>query len=283
MKRTALYPFLAAALTLVSTSFAAPDPNFHIYLCFGQSNMESGGRMDEQDKTVDKRFQVMADFDAANRGWEKGKWYHAIPPLAAKGSGICMVDYFGRTMVASLPENIRVGIIKVSVPGCKIELFEKDTYTNYAATVQSWMQNLIKAYHGNPYQYLVDQAKLGQKDGVIKGILLHQGESNAGDNEWPKKVKGVYDNLVKDLNLKPEEVPLLAGELVNADQQGRCAGFNAIMAELPKTLPNSHVISSAGCASNDRLHFNPAGSREFGKRYGEKMLTVLGHKIAESK
>ena len=169
------------------------------------------------------------------------------------------------------------------MPGCKIELFEKLTYTNYAATVQPWMKNLIKSYDGNPYQFLVDQAKVAQKDGVIKGILLPQGESNPYDHEWPNKVKGIYDNLIKDLNLKAEEVPLLAGETVHADQQGTCAGFNKIMAELPKRLPNSLVISSAGCTSNDRLHFNPAGSRELGKRYGEKMLALLGHPVAKHK
>ena len=113
-----------------------------------------------------------------------------------------MVDYFGRTLVAGLPENIRVGVVKVAVPGCKIELFQKDTYTNYAATVAPWMKNMIKAYDGNPYQFVVDQAKTAQKDGVIKGILLHQGESNPGDKEWPNKVKGIYQNLIKDLNLK---------------------------------------------------------------------------------
>jgi hypothetical protein len=194
-----------------------------------------------------------------------------------------MVDYFGRTLVAGLPENVRVGVIKVSVPGCKIELFEKDKFQTYLDGERDWMKNIVKGYGGNPYQYLVDMAKMAQKDGVIKGILLHQGESNAGDKEWPNKVKGVYDNLIMDLNLKPDEVPLLAGELVHADQQGRCAGFNQIMAELPKTLPNSYVISSAGCTTNDRLHFNSEGSREFGKRYGEKMLELLGHKAAESK
>jgi len=36
-----------------------------------------------------------------------------------------------------------------------------------------------------------------------------------------QEVKGIYDNLIKDLNLKAESVPLLAGELVNADQRGR--------------------------------------------------------------
>jgi hypothetical protein len=280
-KRTLLW--LSIFLAFGIKASADPDPNFHIFLCFGQSNMESGGRMNEADRTVDKRFRVMADFDAPNRGWEKGKWYDAVPPLAAKGRGICMVDYFGRTLVARLPENVRVCVIKVSVPGCKIELFEKDTFQTYLDGERDWMKNIVKGYGGNPYQYLVDMAKAAQKDGVIKGILLHQGESNAGDKEWPNKVKGVFDNLIKDLDLKPEEVPLLAGELVHADQEGRCAGFNKIMAELPKTLPNSHVISSAGCTTNDRLHFNSEGSREFGKRYGEKMLELLGYKAAEAK
>jgi len=284
MKMKLILLSLAALLAFGRSASADPDPTFHIYLCFGQSNMESGGRMEEMDRTVDKRFQVMADADATNRNWTKGKWYDAVPPLTAKGNGICLVDYFGRTMVAGLPENIRVGVIKVSVPGCKIELFEKDTYTNYLATAQSWMKNHVKRYDDNPYQYLVDLAKLAQKDGVIKGILLHQGESNPNDKEWPNKVKGIYDNLIKDLNLKPEQVPFLAGETVNADQQGKCAGFNEIMAELPKTLPNSHVVSSAGCAcSPDRLHFTSAGSRELGKRYGEKMLSVQGDQKAKSK
>jgi hypothetical protein len=283
MKMKLILLSLGAWLAFGPSALADPDPNFHIYLCFGQSNMESGGKMDEPDRTVDKRFQIMADADAANRGWTKGKWYDAVPPLAAKGNGICMVDYFGRTMVSNLPPNIRVGVIKISVPGCKIEMFEKEIYTNYVATAASWMQNHIKRYDNNPYQFLVDQAKLAQKDGVIKGILLHQGESNPNDHEWPNKVKGVYDNLITDLKLKPAEVPLLAGETVHADQQGKCAGFNEIMAKLPKTLSNSHVVSSAGCPSNDRLHFNSEGSREFGKRYGEKMIAVQGHQKIKSK
>ena len=211
--------FLAALLIITPKTFADPDPNFYIYLCFGQSNMESGGKMDTIDKTVDKRFQVMADFDNTRRGWKKGEWYDAVPPLTAKGSGICMIDYFGREMVANLPEKIRVGVIKVSVPGCKIELFEKDSFQKYLddAGTADWLRNAAKQYNGNPYQYLVDQGKAAQKVGVIKGILLHQGESNANDKEWTKKVKGIYDNIIKDLNLKPADVPFLAGECVNAD------------------------------------------------------------------
>jgi hypothetical protein len=269
---------IAALLSFTTNTFAAPDPNFYIFLCFGQSNMEGFPGVEQQDKQVDKRFQVLAAVDFSNMGRTKGNWYDAVPPLCRSSTGLCPADYFGRTMVANLPEKIRVGVVNVSVAGCKIELFEKETYKTYASTVASWMTNIIKIYDGNPYQYLVDMGKLAQKDGVIKGILLHQGESNSGDKQWPAKVKGIYDNLIKDLNLKAEEVPLLAGELVNN------AGMNSIIAELPKTLPNSYIISSKGCEGRpDRLHFTPAGYRELGKRYGEKMLSLLGYKITEPK
>jgi len=272
----------AALLSFTASAFAAPDPNFYIFLCFGQSNMEGDPRtIQDHDKTVDSRFQLLAavGFPSLNR--TKGKWYDAVPPLCRADSGLCPADYFGRTMVATLPKNIRVGVINVAVAGCKIECFDKDGYQAYVSTAEPWPKNIVKTYGGNPYQYLVDMGKLAQKDGVIKGILLHQGESNTGDPNWPKKVKGIYDNLIKDLDLKAKDVPLLAGEVVNADQRGQCADFNNILAKLPETLPNSYVISSAGCASLERLHFNSAGYRELGKRYGEKMLSLMGYKVAE--
>ena len=278
--KTRIGLFLLAALLCLATKAFAQDPNFYIYLCFGQSNMDGAGRIEEQDKTVDERFQVMAAIDAQNQGRKKGNWYPAVPPLCRGTGGLGPADYFGQTMVANLPKNIRVGVVVVAVPGCKIELFEKDNFKTYAATAPQWMTNFIKGYEGDPYHHLVNMAKLAQNDGVIKGILLHQGESNPNDKEWSNKVKGIYDNLIKDLDLKAEQVPLLAGETVNADQNGVCAGMNKIIVELPKTLPNSYVISSAGCAANfDRLHFSAAGQREFGKRYAETMLTAMGYKI----
>ena len=138
---------------------------------------------------------------------------------------------------------------------------------------------LRQAYGGNPYAYLVELAKIGQQAGVIKGILLHQGESNTGDINWPSKVKGVYDNLMKDLKLDPKKVPLIAGEMVHKDQGGKCASMNQIISTLPQTIPNSFIIPSQGCtAAKDSLHFNAQGYRTLGKRYAERMLFFLGYK-----
>jgi hypothetical protein len=274
-----------AALLLMNVNAFSQDTNFYVFLCLGQSNMEGFPGVEPQDKeSVDSRFQMLAavDFPAMDR--KKGNWYTAVPPLCRPSAGLCPADYFGRTMVSNLPANIKVGIVNVSIGGCKIELFQTDAYQAYVATAPNWMTNTIKTYSGNPYQHLVDMAKLAQKDGVIKGILLHQGESNTNDKEWPKKVKSIYDSLIKDLNLKAEEVPLIAGELMGADQKGSCSSMNRIIDTLPETIPTSHVVSSKGCIGRpDRLHFTPAGYRELGKRYAETTLPLLGYKVAEQK
>lgn len=266
-------------LLLVGQNIFSQDSNFHIYLSFGQSNMEGAAKIEAQDTVkVNNRFKVLESLDCPDLGRKKGKWYTAVPPLCRCNTGLTPVDYFGRTMVENLPENIKVGIINVAVGGCKIELFDKDNYQSYLTDVPDWMKNMVKEYDGNPYGRLVEMAKIAQKDGVIKGILLHQGESNTGDELWPKKVKVVYDNLLNDLNLDANSVPLLSGETVHEEQGGICASMNKIIAKLPVTIPSASVISSKGCSvASDNLHFNAEGYRTLGKRYAEKMLSLLGY------
>jgi len=276
---------LLAGLIFLNANAFSQDTNLFVFLCFGQSNMEGFPGIEEQDKgPVDARLQVLAAVDFPSVGRKKGNWYPAVPPLCRPSAGLCPADYFGRTLASSLPPNIKVGIINVSIGGCKIELFDKVTYQTYIASAPKWMTNTIATYGGNPYQHLVEMGKLAQKSGVIKGILLHQGESNTNDKEWPNKVKGIYENLLKDLNLNAEDVPLIAGELVNADQKGACASMNKIIDELPRTIPTAHVASSAGCTCRpDHLHFTPAGYRELGKQYAEQMLPLLGYQVSELK
>lgn len=278
---TKFYAFIL--ILVIAQKGFSQDKNFQIYLSFGQSNMEGAAKIEPQDTlNVDKRFQVLEAVNCPEIGREMGKWYTAKPPLCRCKTGLTLTDFFGRTMVENLPKNIKVGIVNVAVGGCKIELFDKDKYENYMTTAPDWMKGMVKEYDGNPYGRLVEMAKIAQKSGVIKGILLHQGESNTGDTLWTKKVKMVYDNLMKDLNLDPKKVPLLAGEVVNADQGGVCASMNEIIATLPQTIPNSYVISSKGCTDGpDNLHFDAAGYRQLGERYAEKMLSLVGKKGAK--
>jgi Carbohydrate esterase, sialic acid-specific acetylesterase len=265
-------------LLLFTASAHGQDKNFYIFLCFGQSNMEGFPGVPEQDKvSVNPRFQVLAAVDFPQLHRKKGHWYTAIPPLCRPSTGLCPVDYFGRTLVARLPADIKVGVVDVAVAGSKIEVFDEAACRSYAATAPVWMQRIIATYDGDPYQYLVALGREAQKAGVIKGILLHQGESNTNDRNWPDQVKAIYDRLLKDLNLKAADVPLLAGEVVAADQKGACASMNDIIAALPRTIPTAHVVSSAGCPCRpDHLHFTPEGYRELGQRYADVLLPLLG-------
>jgi len=279
MKKKLMF-LLFAGLLFSNVKVFSQDPNFYIFLCFGQSNMEGNARPEAQDSIVDPRFQVLEVVDCPNLNRTKGNWYPAVPPLSRCRTGLTPGDYFGRAMAEYLPKDKKVGVVNVSVAGCKIEIFDQTLYQSYLETAAAWMKSIANEYGGNPYAKLVEMGKLAQKSGVIKGILLHQGESNTGDTLWTKKVKVVYDNLIKDLNLNPKDVPLLAGEVVNADQGGVCASMNSIIATLPKTIPNSYVIPSNGCtAGRDRLHFNAEGYRKFGKRYAAKMLSLMGYNV----
>jgi hypothetical protein len=141
---------VAVFLTFATNASAEPDPNFYVFLCLGQSNMDGAGRIEQQDQTVDERFQVLAAMDMPKLDRKKEHWYPAVPPLCRATGGLGPADYFGRTLVAHLPQGVRVGVINVAIPGCKIELFEKDTFRTYAATAPSWMTNFINEYDGDP-------------------------------------------------------------------------------------------------------------------------------------
>ena len=269
-------------LMVASTSIikAEVDPNFYVYLCFGQSNMEGAARPEAQDlQSPGPRFLLMPAVDDAQRGRKMGEWCEATPPLCRPNNGLTPADYFGRTMIANLPENIKVGVIHVAIGGIRIEGFMPDSIANYAKNVApQWMKGMLQAYDNNHYERIVTLARKAQKDGVIKGILMHQGCSNTGDPQWDVKVKNVYDNLLGDLGLVPEQVPLLAGEVVQANGKGQCIGMNKQIQALPKTIHTSHVISSDDVTSGpDNLHFDAAGYRELGARYADKMLNLLGY------
>jgi len=258
-----------------------PDPNFYIYLCFGQSNMEGAARPEAQDiASPGPRFLLMPAVDDPQRGRKMGEWCEASAPLCRPNTGLTPADWFGRTMIKTLPENIRVGVIHVAIGGIHIQGFLPDSIKNYVKRAPGWMIPMLKAYNDNPYERLVTLAKKAQKDGVIKGVLMHQGESNTDDPKWASMVQQVYDHLLGDLQLKPEETPLLAGEVVIANGEGLCVRMNKQIDELPQTLHTSHVVSSVGCTNGpDKLHFDAAGYRELGTRYGEKMLELLGYQV----
>jgi hypothetical protein len=260
---------------------AEVDPNFYIYICLGQSNMEGNAQWEAQDVgNVDPRFQMLATCNFDNPKRTLGNWYTAECPIVSPVGKLGPTDYFGRTMVKELPDK-KIGVIAVAMGGSPIEMFDKDLYEQkYKDNYNEWWAQIARNYYGaNPYGRIIEMAKKAQEVGVIKGILLHQGESNNGDEKWPGMVKKIYKDMLSDLGLKAADVPIFVGETEYADMGGSCSWHNHVVAKIPEVIPTGHVVSAEGIPGNgvDPWHFSAAGYRTLGKRYAEKVLDVMNH------
>ena len=278
---------LFAIGVLLATNFMAAkadvDPNFHIYLCFGQSNMEGNAQWEDVDNEVDSRFQMLATTNFDNPKRTMGNWYTANCPIVSPMGKLGPTDYFGRTMVAAMPTNVKIGVVAVAMGGSPIEMFDKDKYEQKLKdNPTEWWAQLSKNYYGsNPYGRLIEMAKKAQESGVIKGILLHQGCSNCGNPEWPNMVKKIYNDMLADLNLNAEDVPLFVGETEYENMGGGCSSHNTVVAKIPSVIPTGRVVSAEGIPGNgtDAWHFSAAGYRTLGKRYAFEALKVMGKDI----
>ena len=278
MKKT----ILSVALMLVSIlgAKAEVDPNFYIYICFGQSNMEGNAQWESQDVgNVDPRFQMLATCNFSSPNRKLGNWYKATCPIVSPDGKLGPTDYFGRTMVRELPDK-KVGVIAVAMGGSPIEMFDKDKYEQKMKdNPNEWWVTLAKRhYGGNPYGRIIDMAKKAQEVGVIKGILLHQGCSNCGDPNWPSMVKKIYNDMLKDLNLKAADVPIFVGEVEYADMGGGCSSHNVQVDRIPEVIPTGHVVSAKDLPGNgtDPWHFSAQGYRILGQRYAKVALNLMG-------
>jgi hypothetical protein len=94
-------------------------------------------------------------------------------------------------------------------------------------------------------------------------------------------VNKIYNDILTDLSLDAESVPCWRRSR-GAEQGGCCASMNSIIATLPDTIPTAHIISSQGGTAKDEAHFDSPGIRELGRRYAEKMLSLMGMKSAQN-
>jgi hypothetical protein len=277
LSKKTLFALFVAAL-MISKISAAPDPNFHIYILFGQSNMTGGGATSPtiaEDCNTSPRIKVMAYMDCSGNspecnkalGRTHDKWYTASPPLHDCSEGLCPGDYFAKTMLDSINTDISIGLVPCALAGVALNVF---TSTGPNSTIGPCSGS-------NAYKWMLARCKLAQESGVIKGILLHQGESGSGGTAWLPMAKGIFDALKKDLSLDAN-TPVVAGELRsdNTSPSQNNTNFNKMVDSLPSVYAHSAVASSSGLTGNgkDVWHFTTAGFRELGKRYANALLSV---------
>ncbi len=270
IRKLAQYGMLLFSLTMSLKLLATPDPNFHIYLMVGQSNMEGAAPIEDQDQQTNPRVLVLQDENCPQLGASYGQWRVAFPPLirCLSNLGLGPGDNFGKVMAANSASQISIGLVGAAHGGQKIEYFLKncDSYNACTPTFGS----TPNGFRGG-YAWLLDLARRAQQRGVIKGIIFHQGESNTGDPEWPGRVRQFVTDIRNDLGIG--NVPFIAGEL---PYPACCASHNPLIHQLPSIIPNAHYVTAEGLNIHDQYHWDSAGVREMGRRYAVKMLSLVG-------
>jgi hypothetical protein len=231
----------------------SPDPDFHLYLLVGQSNMAGRGEVDAESKEVHPQVFMLT---------KENQWVPAAdplhfdkPPVVGVGPGLA----FGREMAAKSP-GTRIGLIPCAVGGSPIAVWQAGKFYEPTGT--------------HPYDDALARAKVAQQQGVLKGIIWHQGESDSSPDMaagYLPKLEQLIQTFRRDLS--SPEVPVVVGELGYYRDQYQ--NINHQLRQLPERVPRTAVASAQGLVhKGDGTHFDTGSARTLGQRFAEKMAEL---------
>lgn len=268
-KATMSKPIVALVLSLLAGAVGRPavsqdkeasvlpqKERFQLFLLVGQSNMAGRGEIDADDNQPHPRVLMLT---------KDGTWAPAVDPLHFDKPRVIGVG-LGRTFaneVADAQEGVTIGLIPCAVGGSPISAWEPGAY--YEPT------------KSHPWDDAIRRAKLAMKDGTLKGILWHQGESDS-----KAKLSRVYEAELHDLiqrfrtELDAPDVPFIVGQMGQFKERPwneYKQKVDAAHRSLPEKVNHTAFVSSDGLHhKGDDVHFDTASYRELGRRYAQAYL-----------
>ena len=247
----------AGAQTIVDTTpIQLPvKEKLHLYLLMGQSNMAGRGQIGAEDKTPHPRVVLFT----LQSNWEPAvePVTHDKPGMLGVGPGLA----FGKAMAASDP-GATIGLVPCAVGGTPLKRWQRS---------------------GDLYSNAVQRARLAMREGTLKGIIWHQGESDSGAATNANSYGDRLSRMIQDIraDLGAPDLPFVVGQIGEYlyDRGPGHAAYtrvvNAALAALPEKVPATACAPSKGLKDKgDVLHFDAASQREFGRRYAAEMLRL---------
>jgi len=235
---------------------AAPsEPPLHLYLLAGQSNMAGRGPVGDADSETHPRLLALK----LDHGWGPASdpLHWDKPAIVGVGPGLA----FGKAMAERSP-GVRIGLIPAAVGGSSIRV---------------WVPGGVhEQTNSRPWDDAVSRTfrVLALQGGELKGVIWHQGESDAKD--FSEQYGGALADLIERMRHEFEapDLPFVAAKLSSFWVESRPGGktINEAIAKLPETVPLTAYVSGEGFEhKGDDVHLDSASARELGRRYAEAM------------
>jgi len=230
----------------------AQKDKFHLYLLAGQSNMAGRGMVESQDREIHDRVLTLR---------KNGTWGHAIEPIHfdKRSAGVGPGRSFGIAMAEKDP-SVTIGLIPCAVGGSSVTFWKAG--------------KMYPATNSYPYDDTIERVKRAMKDGTLKGIIWHQGESDAtptGSENYEGELSELF--LRFRAEFKNPDLPILVGQLGQFESRPWDDSWTKIDAahrSVADAGPSIVFVTSDGLTCKpDNVHFDSASMRAFGKRYAE--------------
>jgi len=236
-----------------------PPEKVWLFVLAGQSNMAGRGLVEPSDTVPDDRiFFVTPDMKWA-LAKEPLQLYQ--PALTGLGPGLA----FARVLLGKIDEDIYIGLIPCAVGG---------------SSTTNWLSDSL--YNGVRLKSnLTEKLKWAMNYGTLKGIIWHQGESDATAEKVPlfrKNIETLFEYFRSVAG--DRELPLVAGELgiIPGVEKNRLEylQINDILSSIAADDPNTALVRSFGTRSkSDLVHFDGPSQRIMGRRYAMAWLSLV--------
>ncbi|WP_128546981.1 sialate O-acetylesterase [Larkinella soli] len=233
----------------------------HLYLLVGQSNMAGRGTPEPADRQPHPHIWVL------NR---ENRWVPAADPLHFDKPDVIGVGpglTFAREM-AKADTSVWIGLIPAAAGGSPIDAWQPGGYHDQTKS--------------HPYDDALLRARLAQKDGTLKGILWHQGESDSKPELAPAyeaKLIRLIGRFRRELNAP--DVPVVVGTLGDfwVARNPAAGPINETLRGLPGKVSRLACVDAAGLTDKgDHTHFDTPSARELGRRYAAALRKLESYK-----
>lgn len=233
---------------------------FHLYILAGQSNMAGRGIVENQEVQYSGRIVVLDK----NGLWKIAKDpIHFDKPEAGVGPGFA----FAKEMLTTEDSDVIIGLIPTACGGSPIDVWKPGGY---------WKQT-----NSYPYDDAIYRMKVAMQIGELKGVLWHQGESDANEKlaySYQAKLVTLIEHFRSDSGMP--NLSFVAGQLhefnsLKNQQKDYKKIINKELHAINLILDNYEVVCVKSPKDiGDEIHFDTKSQIKIGKQYAKAIRKI---------